>query len=608
MLCQPERLDRAFLEGWAADRLSRQYQGEAETQDELKRQLNTMITYGIEPSQPDYSLLERARQSMFKLPLAELAYEQVKEEAANSTRTPFTFQRALGESLSPFDGDTFTIPFLYTRAGFEVYILDRCPTIIRELTSDSWIFSVSDQVLGQSLSELDVVRILSDVGSLYYRDYIEYWSQALKALSVAQPENLAEAFQKANKLTSGPSPAVLVLRELRYNTNLIASSSRTPTASNETNTTEASIEPNSTAATVGSGGETDSSNPSSGFKNPMGEAEETQQGDAISVKRYFSQFDALLTQEGLAGPSLAAANEATSAAASFFERLTSSDDLWQASFSALIKISEEQDDTLRRLNSAASKLPPEIGSWYASILDGGLAHLCSLASANIDSAYKAEVLEYFNASLRDYYPFNPRSGSDSNLSDFAEFFSTGGVVDSFQKDYLMPFLNPSGELKTIMGRALPLNAKAVAQLNRASLVRDAFFAGGSIPSLNYFIEPSTMDVGLKIATLTHDGKTVSYWHGPIQGANFSWPGGGPANVIFEDLEGVTQRREARGVFSIFRLFQGGVFVRREPGTGSGTLIELRQNGKWTRFNILYRNRANPFDPSISGYSPPPSLR
>ncbi|MDR2367611.1 MAG: type VI secretion system membrane subunit TssM [Deltaproteobacteria bacterium] len=612
MLCQPERLDPAFLEGWEVDRWSRQYQGESEAQGELRRQLTALIAYGIEPSEPDYALLERARQAMFQLPLAELAYEQVKEEAVSSGRAPFTFQGALGESLSPFEGDTFPIPFLYTRAGFETYLLKRCPEVIRELTSDSWVFGVSDQDSGLSLSELDVSRIRGEVGTLYYRDYIEYWSQALKALSVPLPENLHEVAQKADKLTSGPSPAVLVLRELRYNTNLVAPAHGAPKAPD---TALAASDPDAAPGTDGGPSPEPppgppENPPSAGSPDPQGEpdGEARPQGDALAVKGYFSQFDALLTQEGLAGPTLAAANEAMGAAADFFERLTTSDDQRQASFAALIRISGEQDDTLRRLNAAAGKLPQEIGSWYSVILDGGLGQMCSLASANIDGIYRAEVLEVFNATLRDYYPFNPRSGTDANLNDFAGFFAAGGVVDSFQADYLKPFLNPSGEPKTIMGRSLPLNAKSVAQLNRASLVREAFFAGGSNPSLNYSIEPSTMDAGLRLTTLSHDGKTVSYWHGPIQGVNFSWPGGGPANVVFEDLEGVTQRREARGVFSIFRLFQGGSFVRREPGTGGGALIELRQNGKWTRFNVSYRNRANPFDPGISGYAPPPSLR
>ncbi|MDR2386091.1 MAG: type VI secretion system membrane subunit TssM [Deltaproteobacteria bacterium] len=598
MLCQPERLDGAYLQTWAQERWSRQYQGQSEAQNELQGQLLALISYGLEASQPDYALLERARQAMFQLPLAELAYDQVKDEAVNSGRAPFTFQRALGESLSPFEGDDFPIPFLYTRAGFEEYLLKRCPELIKELTSDSWVFGLNNQETGLSLSQLDLARIQGEVNSLYYRDYIEYWSQALKALSLAQPQNLAEAAQKANQLSSGPSPAVLVLRELRYNAHLMVPQAPPPT-SQAAAAAEADGQPAGQAAPE--------SPPAAGSPDPAQAGPEAQpQGEALAVKAYFSQFEALLTAEGLAGPSLAAANEAMSAAAGFFERLTSSDDPRQAAFGALLKISEDQDDTLRRLNAAAGKLPPEIGSWYTVILEGGLDRLCYLAAVNIDSLYKTEVLEYFEASLRDYYPFNPRSGSDANLNDFAEFFRAGGLVDSFQSAYLKPFLNPSGQLKTIMGKSLPLKAKAVAQLNRAALVREAFFAGGANPSLSYFIEPSTMDESLKVTTLSHDNKTVSYWHGPIQGSSFSWPGGGPASVVFEDLQGVSQRRESRGLFSIFRLFQGGTLVRGQ--SGAGNLIELKQNNKWTRFNVSHRNRANPFDPAISGYAPPDSLR
>ena len=586
MFCLPQHLDEGFLSGWQAAQWSDRYQGDAQVQADLAHQLRSLFIYGIEPSEPDYDLLERARQAMFKIPPAELAYQELKEEAEIAAHPPFSFRRALGDKVSPFDGDTFPIPYLYTKAGFENYMVKRCPAVIRELTSDSWVFGVSDAGNKLAYSDLDVNNIHQAVGLLYYRDYIKFWAEAVKALTVRQSETLGEAARLAEQLGGAGGPALLVLRELRANTTLVTDLSS----------------PVSTTLAEGEAGKEAAENPQESLNEPI-----LPQADALAVKQYFAALDSLLLEDGLAGANLSSAGEAMSATGNYFAKLAVGDAVSEEVFDAVTNLASGQDETLRRLEIAAGKLPPEVGRWYQSVLDGALNRMLALSADHLNRVYQVEVVNVYNGTLRDAFPLNSRSGRDASLDDFTDFFGAGGVVASFYDEYIIPFTSASGALKPIMGRQLPLSGKALAQLKRADLVRSAFFAGGGNLSVSYNIKPSTMDSMLKTANLTHAGKTISYWHGPAQEMQAHWPGSRGAILIFETLGGLVEEKSVQGEWGIFRLLQSGTFRKRE-GSGNGMVVELKSNTYWLRLNVQYSNRANPFDPGIYTYAPPPSLR
>jgi type VI secretion system protein ImpL len=195
-----------------------------------------------------------------------------------------------------------------------------------------------------------------------------------------------------------------------------------------------------------------------------------------------------------------------------------------------------------------------------------------------------------------------------NLDDFASFFRAGGTLDSFHDACLQPFVTRSGQLRSIMGRTLPISSQTILQLQRANRVQDAFFMSGRDLGINFLLEPYALDTGLKQVNLVNAGKTVSYWHGPVTGASFTWPpeGGLSSQAVLEttDLNGITTRHTARGDWSLFRLFKGAIIKRQ---SGNTCLLEVQQNGKWAQFLIQFRNKANPFDPSVCSFLLPDSL-
>lgn len=119
------------------------------------------------------------------------------------------------------------------------------------------------------------------------------------------------------------------------------------------------------------------------------------------------------------------------------------------------------------------------------------------------------------------------------------------------------------------------------------------------------MEPYALDAGMKQVTFGMGDKDVSYWHGPVQGINYTWPGAdGRAWLEMTDLNDLKNRRDARGDWAVFRILQSGTIKKQENNT---CLIEVRQNGKWSQFLIQFRNKLNPFDPAVCSFTLPSSL-
>jgi type VI secretion system protein ImpL len=338
------------------------------------------------------------------------------------------------------------------------------------------------------------------------------------------------------------------------------------------------------------------------------QAREEAQREAASVRQYFTPLDSLLDASGNANPALKAVNDAMTSAGEYFSRLAASDNREQRVLAALLEIADERDDTLRRLESSVERLPNPVRGWYSTVVSGGLRDMLAIGARSINRSYQERVASVYNSSLRSYYPFNIHSERDVNLQDFSEFFRTGGLLDNFYDSQLLPFVAKNGQLRSIMGRTLPVSGQAVAQLHRANRVQDAFFLSGRELGINFLMEPYALDETVKQVTLNSADKTLSYWHGPVQGTAFIWPSGAgqmtQASLELTDLLGINLRSEARGEWALFRLLQGGTIKRQD---GNTCLIETQKNGKWAQFLIQFRNRVNPFDPSVCSFTLPGSL-
>ena len=92
----------------------------------------------------------------------------------------------------------------------------------------------------------------------------------------------------------------------------------------------------------------------------------------------------------------------------------------------------------------------------------------------------------------------------------------GGLLDKFFNDNLQTFVDTSGatwKAQPVAGVAPPVSPADLAQFQRASQIRDLFFAaGGNQPTVRFDITP--VDTDAKQVTLDLDGQAIVYAHGP----------------------------------------------------------------------------------------------
>ena len=605
MLCQPKHIEDQFLTSWLGRQWSAMYHGQGDVQAELHSSMDYLVANGIVPIEPDAALLEKARKALMKMPLAELVYQRMKEEATESGKPPFTFRAAIGES--PFAGDNYPIPYLWTLAGYEEYLIARCPDIIRETTEESWIYGEKNAVL----SMLDVNKVHKDVRVMYFRDYTQHWTQALQSLHVPEAGSLPETHKTAELMTAGVSPVVMVLRELRKNTDFALEAQ----GGNKKVEDALSFELQRKARQQLSrrvGSRLAGALSAEAIKSAQdfrAKAFEDSQRDAKEVRAVFLPYCSMLDAQGNAGPALKASNDAMATMRDYFGKLLTSDDMSQRVLSALLEIADEKDLVLRNVEQAAKRLHTPSTIWYTGVASSGLKHMLRIGAARIDSVYQKNVIGVYNHSLRHKYPFTTQAEEDANLEDFKAFFRANGTLDSFYDTYLRPFISSSGQLRSIMGRTMPISSNAIAQLSRANRVQRAFFLSGNELGISFLLETHTLDASLKQVTLNSGGKSVTYFHGPVSGSSFTWPEAAGTSATstleFTDLHGISSKRSARGDWSLFKLFREGNI---KNGRGGNTcLLEVHQNSKWVQFLIQFRNGANPFDPAVCSFVLPPRL-
>jgi type VI secretion system protein ImpL len=602
MLCQPKHINKKFINGWLEKQWSENYLGQADTQNGLRAHMDYLIANGITPVEPDAALVDRARKALLKVPFAELVYQRMQEESAESGRPAFTFRAAIGES--PFAGDTYSIPAIYTREGYEEYLIKRCPGIIRSLTDESWIFGTSPIVL----SVLDVNKVHKEVRVMYFRDYTQQWNQAVRALTIRTPVNLADARKLAEQMTIGTPPTVRVLREIRTNTNFIIEDGPAP-VEDAVKAEAARKAQQKLSRTTGSKiAKAATGKAADSLEDLRKQAQEDAQREALTVRQYFVPLESLIDASGSPSPALKAANDSMISVGEYFAKIVTSDNAEQRVLAALLEIADEKDDTLRRLESAAERLPTPVRAWYSTVVTGGLRRMLTMGAQSINRTYQERIISFYDKNLRSYYPFHTNSDKDVNLEEFSEFFRTGGLLDNFYDAYLRPFVSKNGTLRGIMGHTLPVSGHVVAQLQRANRVQDAFFMSGRQLGINFLMEPYALDATVKQVTLSSEDKTLNYWHGPVHGASFTWPADSgqtmQASMDIIDLNGINTKTVTRGDWALFRLFQSGSIKRQD---GNACLIEMQKNGKWAQFLIQFRNKANPFDPTVCSFALPESL-
>lgn len=584
MLNLEERRDKTFLQEWMAADWSLRYAGNSAGQRGLNEHFERLLSESFAPYSLNEPLVAQARQVLRSESLANVVYRMLREQARSLPE--YRLSQKLGPQAALFSGSDYSIPGFYTQAGYQKIFTAQGAELVREILRDNWVLGE-----GETLSSNDLSRLLVEMEQLYFRDYANYWGEAIAKLSLDPIGNATQGAQQLAGLTAANSPLLQLLVEVRDNTRFKGLA-------------EAADDAGAAAEAL------------SGAKGKVGKAAKLAAAAAEkaqeklvklpdtarkSLERRFEQLHRLLDDNGGAGPELAASLQALDALQMQLTGLANSSSPDQAAFELAKARMGGQRDAINQVRTSAARLPQPLSGWLTLLAEDTWALVLNDAYQYLDQRYRSELYSAYNSSLKERYPFNAHSASDVAVADFREFFKAQGIAERFFDNYLKPFVSGSAgqyQMRRVDGRTLPLSREFLLQMSNTQTIRRMFFAEDpNEPKVLFKLEPYSLDSNLSRADFTFGDQSLEYRHGPIVQTAFSWPASaneGRTTLVVEEIAGRKVGLEKNtGPWSLFRLID---LMQVDYHSGRDVLMIKADLGGLRANYLLHSQRSpNPFD-------------
>lgn len=585
MLGLEERRDADYLKSWLAADWAQRHAGDAAVQAALNGHFAHLLEEPFTPWTPNAQLVAQAREVLRRESLANVVYRMLRDQARSLP--DYRLEQKLGPQGALFSGADYAIPGFYTQRGYQQYFIAQGSSLVRDLLRDNWVLGE-----GENLSGNDLGRLLVEMEQLYFRDYTNFWSEALTQLSLDQIADTRQGAEQLAGLTAANSPLLALLVEVRDNTRFAGLASAADEAAGAADALKEQDGKLGKAAQL-----------AAVAAEKAGEALAQNLPDTArkALERRFAPLHQLLDDNAAPAAGLAATVQAMDALQQQLAELSHASAPEQAAFELAKARMGGQRDAFNQLRSSAARLPQPLGNWLTLLAEDSWLLVLDGAYQHLNQRYQSELYAFYQGSLRQRYPFSADSQSDVALADFREFFKARGVADSFFERYLKPFVSDTAgeyQLRRIDGHGLPVSGEFLQQMSHVQTIRRSFFAvDPNEPQIRFRLEPYALDSSLGRADFRFAGQQMEYRHGPIVATAFQWPAqtdDAQTSLVLEELGGrKVGIRQSEGPWTLFRLLdrmEVGYLRGRDVLTVKASIEGLQAS------YLLHSQRApNPFD-------------
>jgi type VI secretion system protein ImpL len=584
MLNMQDRRDAAWLKDWVASDWSRRYAGNTVVQNGLNSHLDRLLALPFSYPLND-ALVTQARQVLRSESLANVVYRVLREQARSLPE--YRLSQHLGPQGGLFVGADYVIPGFYTQQGYQQYFSVQGSALVTELLRDNWVLGE-----GNGISDMDLRRLMVELEQLYFRDYANYWSEAVGQVGLQPFNDAGEGADQIAGLTSANSPILQLLVEVRENTRFQAIAESTEELGAVVDKVAEKGGALGKVAAVAAG------------KAQEALAKSLPDTAKKSLQRRFEPLHRLLDDNnGPAAdltPVLLALNDLQLQLAS----LARAGQPEQMAFEMAKSRMGGQRDALSNLRNASQRLPRPVAVWFNLLAEDTWRLVLDDSYRYLNQRYQSELYSIYDKTISKRYPFTAHSTSDVAISDFREFFKAQGIAERFFDTYMRPFVSGdpgSYRLRSVDGHSLPMSKIYLEQIAAMQQIRQSFFAENPAePQLQFRLEPYTLDSSVSRAEFRFGNQQLDYRHGPIVPMSFKWPTDaedGRASLVLDKMAGRPIGIEKNtGPWSLFRLFD---LMQTEYLTGRDVLVLKADLGGLRANYLLTSQRApNPFDMGV----------
>ncbi|NVZ60051.1 type VI secretion system membrane subunit TssM [Pseudomonas edaphica] len=584
MLNMKDRRDAPWLKEWVATEWSQRYTGNTAVQNDLNAHFERLLALPFIYPIND-QLVAQARQVLRSESLATVVYRMLREQARNVPE--YRLSQHLGPQGALFVGTDYVIPGFYTQQGYQQYFSVQGSMLVTEILRDNWVLGE-----GSGISGMDLHRLMVELEQLYFRDYANYWSEAVGSVALPPINDFAEGAEQLAGLTSANSPILQLLVEVRENTRFpVVADDADDAASTASKLAEKGGKAGKLAAAVAD-------------KAAGALAKKLPDTAKKSLQRRFEPLHRLLDDNNGPASDLTPALNALNDLQLQMASLARASAPEQAAYEMAKTRMGGQRDALSNLRNASGRLPRPVSVWFSVLAEDSWRLVLGDAYRYLNQRYQNELYSFYGKAISQRYPFNAHSSSDVAISDFREFFKAQGIADRFFDSYMRPFV--SGDpgnyrMRSVDGHSLPVSKVYLDQMAAAQVIRQSFFADNPAePQVQFKLEPYTLDPVVSRSEFKFGDKTIEYRHGPIVPMSFKWPTDaedGRTSLVLDKMVGRPIGIEKNtGPWSLFRLFD---LMQTEYLTGRDVLV-LKADVGGLRANYLLTSQRtpNPFDMGV----------
>ncbi|HXQ70819.1 MAG TPA: type VI secretion system membrane subunit TssM, partial [Pyrinomonadaceae bacterium] len=217
MLAQADKVEPTFL----AHQLQEYWKKSSppNMEGESQRQLEFYAKQAVREDAPHYKaddrLVNDVRQKLVAYPATQRFYKRVITEI-NTKTTPVTLDAILQGRGGGVLTSVNTVPGSFTIEGYRNYMLPALDSAAEEMSKDDWVMGS----VGSTMKPAD--PNISNLHSMYLREYADQWRGFLKGISVQQLKTPDDVVMTLKACSATDSPMERVIETVVRNTNLSA--------------------------------------------------------------------------------------------------------------------------------------------------------------------------------------------------------------------------------------------------------------------------------------------------------------------------------------------------------------------------------------------------
>ncbi|MBZ8142791.1 type VI secretion system membrane subunit TssM [Rubrivivax gelatinosus] len=556
----------------------------------LSRHLDALLAQGpiVSPLPRDAALIEATRKRLAAMPLPQRVYARLRQRGLDEAFPEFTVARAAGPNAALVftrqSGEPLTrgVPGLFTYKGYHEGFERQVGAASRQLAQEQqWVLAgAATEARGPALLADD--KLVTDVRRLYLTDYRDTWRAFIADVRLLPVDGVSQALERTRFLAAADSPLLPLMRAMARETTLLAGQGVIENAERRAGGTLEAIK-SRVLGTVGA-------RPTQGAPGERLES---------IVDDEFAQLRRSVTApEGGKSPL-----ENTVA------RLGELQVQLQAAEAALKGGSPPPPSALpNQLRAEATQSPEPVRSLLNDLGAASASGAASQLRASLAREVRSQVGEFCNQAASGRYPFDATASREMTPQDFMSLFGPGGRFEQMQQK-LAPYIDTTTRpwsFRALDGVALGHDSGTLPQFQRAAVIRETYFVGGSGPSTQLVLKPLEMDPGLKEFVLDVDGQIVRYDHGPQIPQTLKWPGPRGSGVVRVMVQPAGTGIVKDGPWALFRLFEQ---VSLQPGASPEKFrASFDIDGRKIVFDVTAGSVRNPFKlPELRGFSCPNGL-